>query len=311
MKTQKEIFMKAILFLFGTCFLFFPSLAQEQDYPAIAPDIQKRTFTFVERDSALELDFYQRRGDTEIRPCVIFLFGGGFFTGDRDRPFYNTYFNNLVHHGLNVASIDYRLGLNEEKFKELGIFNTTPLEDAVRMAVEDLYAATVYLLGNAKELKIDPQQFLLSGSSAGAVTSLQGDWHHRNNDPVAEMLPADFAYQGVVAFAGAILSTTGKPKYDTPPGPVMMFHGTEDKVVPYNKLKLFNKGMFGSNYLAKYFHKQGFPYYFLRVVDAGHEIAGSPIYDNMAEILRFIETAILQNRTYQLEATLERLTGEQ
>ncbi len=59
--------------------LSLPILAQKA--PAIASDIEKQTLTFVERDSALELDFYQKEGDTKTRPCLLFLFGGGVVEG--------------------------------------------------------------------------------------------------------------------------------------------------------------------------------------------------------------------------------------
>jgi len=294
--------MRTWLLTLLTLYLSLPILAQNA--PAIASDIEKKTFTFVERDSALELDFYQKKGDPETRPCLIFMFGGGFVEGARDIPYYNEYYNFLVEHGVKVAAIDYRLGLRGRS-QEVGVFNTAPLKESIDMAVEDLYAATSYLLEHADELGIDPDRVLVSGSSAGAITSLQGDWYKRNNDALSVVLPDDFQYRGVIAFAGAIFSDTGKPDYDRAPAPTLFFHGTDDETVPYKKRKLFNKGFFGSHFLADRFDQANYPYCFFSVEGAGHEIAGSPIYDHQPEIWRFIETTILGDQRYQLNASLE------
>ncbi|MOA45287.1 hypothetical protein D3C78_1676710 [compost metagenome] len=111
----------------------------------------------------------------------------------------------------------------------------------------------------------------------------------------------------MIAFAGSILSYTGKPKYKIPPAPTMMFHGTDDKVVVYNKIKLFNRGMFGSRYLATYFKKNKYSYYFQFVNKMGHEIAGTPMHDNQNEILWFIHTYIEKKKPYQMEVGLNDL----
>ena len=282
--------------------LSLPLLAQNA--PAIASDIEKQTLTFVERDSALELDFYQQKGDSETRPCLIFIFGGGFVEGARDVPYYNEYYNFLVEHGIKVAAIDYRLGLRG-RFEEVGIFNTAPLKESIDMAVEDLYAATGYLLDHADELGIDPERVFISGSSAGAITSLHGDWYKRNNDALSVVLPDGFQYRGVIAFAGAIFSDAGKPDYDHDPAPTLFFHGTDDATVPYHKRKLFSKGFFGSAFQADRFEDAGYTYCFFSVEGAGHEIAGSPIYDHQPEIWQFIRTAILDDQRYQMETSLK------
>ncbi|MEJ2583820.1 MAG: alpha/beta hydrolase fold domain-containing protein [Robiginitalea sp.] len=278
-----------------------PALGQGVSQPA--GDIEKQTLAYVERDSVLYLDFYQRKGDPEVRPCVIFVFGGGFAAGSRDREFYRYYFETLARNGLKVASIDYRLGL-KGIYDEVGIFNTKPLENAIDMAVEDLYQATAFLLDKSEELQIDPSRIIVTGSSAGAITSLQGDWYARNKHELSQVLPEGFQYSGVVAFAGAIFSTEGKPEYEMPPAPTLFFHGTEDNTVPYNKRKLLNKGFFGSNYLARQFEKNDYEFHYIRQVGAGHEIATTPMKERLLEILRFIESAVLNKASYQVETTL-------
>ena len=274
-----------------------------QGLDVAAAGIEKQTFAYADRDSTLYLDFYQRKGDLEVRPCVIFVFGGGFAAGSRNREFYLSYFETLARNGLKVASIDYRLGL-KGIYDEVGVFNTRPLENAIDMAVEDLYQATAFLIDRAADLHIDPSQIIVSGSSAGAITSLHGDWYSRNKHDLTKILPEGFQYSGIVSFAGAIFSREGKPQYDTPPAPTLFFHGTKDKTVPYNKRKLLNKGFFGSNYLSRMFEKNDYRFHYVRQIGAGHEMATSPMKERLLEILRFIQTAVLKKASYQVETTL-------
>nr|WP_162988924.1 alpha/beta hydrolase [Pedobacter schmidteae] len=260
----------------------------------------KQTFTYSKKDTVeLKLDVYSNQDLKIKKPCVIFLFGGGFVTGKRDDSYYLPYFKKLVENNYKVVAIDYRLGLKGEKWPT--VFNTSVLKTAIAYAVTDLYDATAYLIANADEIGIDTAKIMLSGSSAGAVTILQADWEKRNSTDLTHQLPQNFQYKGVIAFAGSILSYSGKPKYKTPPAPTMMFHGTNDKVVTYNKVKLFNRGMFGSRYLASHFKKQKYPYYFLFARNMGHEIAGTPMHDNLDEILWFIRNYVEQKKQFQME----------
>lgn len=260
----------------------------------------KNTYTYSVKDStSLKLDVYSNKNSTAKQPCVLFVFGGGFFTGHRDDQFYSTYFSTLVKHNYKVVSIDYRLGL--KGVKKLGPLHTRPLKNAIDTAVTDLYNATAYLIKNAEQLGIDTSKVILSGSSAGAITVLHAEWDKRNHSGLTHMLPKNFQYAGVISFAGAILSYKGAPSYKIPPAPAMFFHGTEDKLVVYNKIRFFNKGFFGSNNLAKRFRKHKYPYYYQRVQGMGHEVAGSPMTDNLDDILWFIDNYVIRKKQYLIE----------
>lgn len=266
----------------------------------------KQTFTYSKKDTQeLKMDVYSSQDLRIKKTCVIFLFGGGFVQGKRDDKFYLPYFKKLVENNYKVVAIDYRLGLKGEKWPT--VFNTSVLKNAISYAVTDLYDATAYLIANKEEIGIDTSMVILSGSSAGAVTILQADWEKRNSTGISRQLPQQFQYKGVIAFAGAVLSYKGKPEYQIPPAPTMMFHGTNDHVVIYNKIKLFNRGMFGSRYLAGYFKKKKYPYYFQFVRGMGHEIAGTPMHDNQEEIIRFIHQYIEQKKAYQMEVDFSNL----
>ncbi|MGB5403731.1 alpha/beta hydrolase [Robiginitalea sp.] len=274
-----------------------------------AENIEKRTLAFAQRDSTLYLDFYQKKGDTAVRPCVIFIFGGGFAVGNRDGRAYHSYFKNLVNRGLKVASIDYRLGL-AGIYDEVGVFNTKPLGTAIDMAVSDLYEATAFLLSKLDTLGVAPNHIIVSGSSAGAITSLQADWYLKNTHELSRILPADFTYAGVISFAGAIFSTKGKPRYQSPPSPTLLFHGTDDKTVPYTQRRLLNKGFFGSAVLAKHYLKEGYPFFLVTEQEASHSIAVSAMDERLDEILQFIGSAVLNKPHFQKEITLFPIQGK-
>lgn len=273
----------------------------------IDDDIEKKTFTFATRDSAdLQLDVYRYSGTPANSPCIIFAFGGGFVRGSRDARIYNRYFNTLVKNKYVVISISYRLGM--QGAKRITPFRVKPLRTAIAMAVEDLYAATNWTLKNAHTLGVDPAKIILSGSSAGAITILQADYETCNHHEIAKVLPENFRYAGVIAFAGGILSYNGALKYrHAAPAPTMLFHGTKDNLVIYNKIRFLHKGFYGSSHIAKVFKKKNFPYYIYREVGMGHESSYTPMNNNQQEILWFIEQYILNKKNYLMDISLDDL----
>lgn len=260
---------------------------------------QKQTCTFAKHDTqSLQMDLYRVSSDSstqvEKQPCLLFVFGGGFKEGSRDADIYNEYFNYFANKGFTVVSIDYRLGMKGEKAPSL--FNYKPMENSIALAVEDLYSATNFLIKNAEELKIDTTKIIISGSSAGAITVLQADYEKRNSFESTHLLSAPFQYAGVIAFSGSIFSHEGAPSYKMPPAPTMMFHGSADKLVPYNNTRFFHIGMFGSNTLAKEFRKHEYPYLFYSMEGNGHEVSEYPMTDFLPEIEEFISDYIVDRR---------------
>lgn len=266
-----------------------------------AGTIQKETRLFAVKEGVeLKMDLYRSDSASILpQPCLIFVFGGGFKDGQRDAGIYLPYFHYFADKGFTVASIDYRLGMKGEKAP--GLRNYKPLLNAIHLAVEDLYAATGYLLEHADELYIDPSRCIISGSSAGAITVLQADYMKQNNHPLAEMLPAAFRYAGVISFAGGIFSTEGLPSYTKRPAPTLFFHGTADRLVPYNKTGLFHLGMFGSRQLVKRFREERYPFTFYSIEGVGHEMAEVPMKEYLPEIERFITDLVLDRKQWMTE----------
>ncbi len=289
--------MKKLIFILICSFIFN---IQVFGQAKIADEVEKITFTFAEKDtSILKLDKYCLKRANEKQPCLFFVFGGGFANGKRDNPSFSNYFEYFAKQGFTVIAIDYRLGMKGQK--KIGIGNYEPLKNAIDMAVDDLFDATNYVLRHADEWNVDTTKFILSGSSAGAITVLQAEYENRNKRPLSLKLPESFNYAGIISFAGAIFSTEGGLKWNNEPCPVYFFHGEQDKTVPYNKIRFFKLGFFGSKNIAGHFKKEGFSYVFASYKNAAHEISTVPMRENKEEILRFIQVYVLNKRKVQVD----------
>lgn len=253
------------------------------------------TFVYSVKDGdSLRLDRYACTSATEVgaqKPCLIFVFGGAFISGTRDAETYRPFFEYMAcEAGYTVVSIDYRLGLkaplaagrlSPESFPQL-------LPQTVLMAVEDLYDATSFVVGKSAEWGIDPQRIVACGSSAGAITVLQGEYFIANGNPLTAKLPQGFDYAGVISFAGAVVDMGGDPKWANAPAPIMLFHGDADSNVPYGALRLGSAGIFGSEYLARQFAEMKTPYYFYSVEGADHALATVPMNNYRDAIDQFL-----------------------
>lgn len=265
-----------------------------------------KTYLYAEKDTTrLYLDFYSPEKVHDSTICLVYVFGGGFIGGQRDGDWEKAYFKQLVEAGFQVASIDYRLGLKGAK--NLGIFNTEPLEKAVYMATEDAISALDFLLKHAKELKINKDYIVMTGSSAGAITSLQTDYALCNGFLNSDILPVDFRLAGVVAYAGAIFSKEGKVKYrNHAPAPTMMYHGMDDNLVSYKGISFLSVGFFGLDALVKRFEKYDFPYFSRRFEGYGHSIAvAGPL--TIDDLLWFCRHYIYNKEKLQVDGTYTNL----
>jgi acetyl esterase/lipase len=262
---------------------------------------QKETRIFAGKDGQeLKMDIYTISTDCTIeRPALIFAFGGGFMTGSRDNAQYIDYFNYFAERGFVVISIDYRLGMKGQRAPSP--LNNRPLRNAIAMGVADLFSATDYILQNADAWNIDTERIIISGSSAGAIIVLQGDYELNNFKPSAAVLPDGFRFAGVISFAGAIFSTEGVPSYARRPAPTLFFHGSADRLVPYNNVRFFRMGMFGSRSLTNRFHERGFPYKFISKTGIGHEVAEYPMREFLPEIEQFINDFVINRSQLQID----------
>ena len=272
----------------------------------VTPD---ETYMFAKRDTCeLFMDIYHPAKGSQTtfngteKPTVIFMFGGGFIHGTRDNESYHKWFKMMTENGYRIVSIDYRLGLKGSN--KVGVAQVNVLDQAIHMAVEDLFSATTFIIDNQDQLGIDPKNIVISGSSAGAITVMQAEYEISNRTHWTSVLPQDFNYKGVMSFSGAILSREGKVDFGLEPCPTLMLHGTSDKLVPYKQIKILWLGFFGGGKLVERFEKFGHNYNMYHFVDYGHEIAGS-METTMDLQLRFLETNVMQGKKRIVEAWIE------
>ena len=257
------------------------------------------TYKFVQRDSSsLYLDIYEpadnlKTIDGKTKPSVIYIFGGGFMSGDKREKSVRPFFKSLVDNGYRVIAIDYRLGLKGLKGAGFKKNFVEKLRNSINMAVEDVIAATLFIIKNSRILGIDPDNLVLCGSSAGAITSLQAEWERCNGTELGKRLPEDFRYAGVISFSGAILSNRESINYAEPPCPTFLAHGTADAIVPFYQVKFFSLCMGGSQAIANTFKTKEYNYNFYRFPQRRHEIAASMEYME-SEVLRFLSSNVVK-----------------
>lgn len=272
---------------------------------------QKTTYKVAQRDTCdLFMDVYEPAvipGDTLLRPTILYVFGGGFVTGRRDDPWLLPWFRRLNENGYRVVSVDYRLGLKGVKMR-FDLFHLIQSTDytkkAVDMGVEDVFSAVRYLADHP-ELGVDMDHIVLAGSSAGAMISLSCELEACNRTSRAAILPEGFHFAGVMSFAGAILSVTGKPGYARTPCPQLLIHGTADGAVQYEKRNLGRRGMFGSSYLVDQVLKPaGYVYHIYRYVDHSHDMSAN-MMANWPEEKRFLEVNVMGRQPLVIDCTID------
>lgn len=272
----------------------------------VTPDA---TYMFAQRDTCdLYMDVYDPADGSETsingidKPTVIFMFGGGFIRGTRDDEDYNKWFETMTENGYRIISIDYRLGLKGSD--KVGVAQVNVLDNAIHMAVEDLFSATNFILDNADQFGVSADNLVISGSSAGAISAMQAEYEIANSTKWASVLPKGFNYAGVMSFSGAILSREGKVDYKKAPCATLMLHGTSDGLVPYKQIKVLKLGFFGGGKLVERFKKFGLNYNMYHFMGYGHEIAGS-MYTTFDLQDKFLKVNVMQKKMRIVEAWID------
>ena len=266
----------------------------------------KKTYAYVERDSTLWLDVWSPEVPRSDKACVVALFGGGFAAGERDNELQTTIAQLLTARGYTVVSPDYRLGLKDSAQvashssmgKVQGLFQWV-----IDIATEDCAAAVAWVVNHAGELNINPERVVLTGCSAGAITVLQLDYCRANGLAQAAVLPEGWKPAAVVPYAGAVMCK-GKPKWQTPPAPTMLMHGTKDKIVAYKRFPpVLSHALYGSATVYQRMKKAGYPVWIMRYEGIGHEVA-SFLPGSVDLFCGFVEQVFTGRRT-TLDATMK------
>ena len=287
-------------FIFSFIFLLSATLqAQERYQSDWFDEISVETYTYSTKDGEnLDLDIYLPQGDNETeRATIIYVHGGGFSGGARNFDDVKEFCNRMASYGYVVASVSYRL---TRKGEPTGFGCDCPATDKLNTfnaAVEDVQDATFFLIESREQFGINPQKIILAGSSAGAETVLNTAYQ----PPYCYGLdsgPVSFA--GVIGMAGAIPDTT--VIYDESAVPSLLFHGTDDNLVPYataphhycDKDQSGYLILHGSYTIAEKLEKLHVPYWLHTTCGGGHEMASKPMKEYLDVIVDFCYTYVIK-----------------
>jgi acetyl esterase/lipase len=198
--------------------------------------------------SGVELKLYQFSPVglevTDKRPAIVFFFGGG-WSGGTPTQFY-AQANFLAQHGMIAFTAEYRV---------IGRNKTTPFE-----CIEDAKSAIRWLRQHADELGIDPNRIVAAGGSAGGhialCTAMIQEYDSDKEDTSISSVPnAVIGFNPVAdtsketGFQAPLFKRDGakaaSPTHHVRPGlpPMLIFHGTADRTVPFKQIKIFAQRM--------------------------------------------------------------------
>ena len=173
-------------------------------------------------ETPLMLDVYEPAGDTEKkRHPILFVHGGGFVTGTRDKGYPPVICTLLAKRGYVCFSIDYRL---YPSGKERGTY-----ADASPIVAKDLDLARKWILERAEQYGIDPDKLAISGGSAGGMASIEACKLHK-----------------YTAFACLWGTHKGATLCEDFP-PTILIHGTADQLVAYENCENFHALLLDQN----------------------------------------------------------------
>ncbi len=180
---------------------------------------------------------------SDSRPAIVFFFGGGWETGHPKQFFQQA--RAFADQGMVAFSADYRVKSRNQ---------TTPFE-----AVKDAKSAVRWIRAHAAELGVDPDRIVASGGSAGGhiagCTGVIKGCEEDSDDPSVSSRP------NLMILYNPVLDTTDKGfgaerfpadkqtdlslPHQVHPGiaPTLLFHGTDDKTVPFENAERFDRLM--------------------------------------------------------------------
>ncbi|GHA26854.1 hypothetical protein GCM10007103_05300 [Salinimicrobium marinum] len=281
--------------------------AQERFLDSIFKVTPPKTEVYAVKDGEeLILDIYQPENDSENqRPLVVFMHGGGFSGGSPKHPDLVRFSEIAATKGYVVVQIAYRLTRKGESF---GCdFEASGKIETFKNAAEDFMDAVSYLVDKKSELRLDPENIIVGGSSAGAEAVLSAVYNPGLMFGDHEAY-RNLNFAAVISLAGAILDARLIGEKNTVPG--IFFHGTNDNLVPYATAphhfcepNLPGYLMLdGSKTIAEKLKDLNSSYMLVSVEGAGHEISGVP-FEDLPLLFRFIKKVVLEDQKQQITLT--------
>ncbi|MDY7394324.1 carboxylesterase family protein [Aureibaculum sp. 2210JD6-5] len=273
----------------------------------------KTTYTYAIKDGdSLKLDVYTPKNvkPTDTLPSLLWMHGGGFAGGTRDNPAEQKLAEYAAQNGYIGISLSYRL---MRKGKPSGFGCECPKEEKLntfKAAVEDYMDATLFVINNKDKLNINPNKIIAGGSSAGAEGILNAVFMREHFiDNLDKYRSIKFA--GVFSLAGAMINADYITKENAIP--TVLFHGTDDNLVPYataphhycDSDKPGYLILDGSATIVEKLNELEESYYFYSVKGGKHEMSGVPFYD-LDNVFEFFNQTILSNKVVQTKKIIKK-----
>lgn len=255
-------------------------------------------------DMPLLLDLYEPIGDDSLqRPGLLIIHGGGFVRGSRKMEQLAMFAREFASRGYLVASMDYRLSGDDPELKSVSqkllSANQAQMSEAMReayrnaglnhkapwAAFEDAIVALQWLRATAA-LNVDPSRIAVLGSSAGAFTAL--NLGYRLNDVAPEIAPpaAVTSIWGQLEHNDTNVLESGEP-------PLLLIHGTADKIVNFNSSLALYLGAQSANIPVEFVPLEGHGHSLNRDANDFFKLrvnSGVTVFD---KILTFTNAALL------------------
>ena len=267
--------------------------------------VSKKTATYKSINYAkkLRFDFYKPRKAKGELPLLIYVHGGGFSGGKRKTKNVVSFAKHMAERGYAVASISYRLTMRDVGFG--CATNSSDKINAFNEASEDISLAVKFILDNKEKYHVDASKIILIGASAGAEAILNLAYVYDN-----KILPTDFKFAGLISMAGAV--TTIENITSKTAIPTQLFHGINDKSIPYHiashhycsKNSNGYLMLYGSKAIAEKLKKLGKPFYLYSVKKGDHSWSIRPIIYSKPEIIDFLYYDVLKQSKRQIETYL-------
>lgn len=293
----------------ATYILLFFSLtviAQTRYIDPVFENTTVKTYNYALRNKdTLKLDVYEPVNDSlNKRPLAVLVHAGGFTSGERDNNSIVYMAENIAKKGYVVASIDYRL------YKARAWNCSLPVKNKLKVyanAAEDLLNALSYLVNYKESFNIDDTKIILFGASAGAQTALNVVYNRdlliKNSDIYKNIKPA-----AVISISGAILQADLITKEKSIP--TVLYHGVNDKVVPYNtsahqSCLPTSRGFLlisGSKTISEKLDNNNTSFLLYSYQNKGHNIFNLP-NDDLYQAFVFINKTVFEKKFYQAKIT--------
>lgn len=287
-----------IIFLF----LFFTGFSQT-----------KKTYVYsiIGKDT-LKLDVYTPDNLTasDSLPVLIWIHGGSFISGNRDNSSEKKLAEIVTQKGFIGVSISYRL---TRKGESTGFGCECTKEEKIstfKNAIIDYLDASLYIYKNSKAFNVDRTKMIAGGSSAGAEVVLNAvylkDYFLKDSPKYNEL-----KFAGILSLSGAVL--TADYINENNAIPTMLFHGTNDRLVPYysashHKCDFSKPGYLkldGSYVIAKKLKELDSSYYLYAVKGGKHEISSIP-FEKINIILDFFNQASFNKKKVQTKKVVKK-----